>query len=184
MTAVEILASAERRGAADLVPVPGFVEFPFNPLVYDVASRCLADTPVDSARHTAVVLASTVGDWQTNDLASQRLIEGRVHNPLLFMQSTANAIQGHVSKEFGLTGPLMSFSAWRDMRVELTDMAQLLLGDDETLDRVLAIGVELAAGERTLAAYEQFSAEPPTADSAFAMVLVRQATNQNLGVRS
>jgi len=151
--------------------VPGFVESAFGPLVYQAAQRCLSTRPGDGAR-TAVVLASRMGDATTLDLGSRRLVAGQVHNPLLFMQSTANAILGHISRDFGITGPLLSLSTMDDIGTELRATARLLFEDGE-LDRVLLIGVELAGTARTAAACRELHTEPPATDSAFA-ILVEQ----------
>ncbi|WP_158889467.1 beta-ketoacyl synthase chain length factor [Amycolatopsis anabasis] len=159
------------RADASAPPVPGFVESVFSPVVYQAARRCLADRPGDGAR-TAVVLASTMGDATTLDLGSRLLVGGRVHNPLLFMQSTANAILGQLSRDFAITGPLLSLSTMDDLAGELLATAQLLL-EDEELDRVLLIGVELTGTDRTAAAYRELGTGPPAADLAVAIVLDR-----------
>ncbi|HKS46148.1 MAG TPA: beta-ketoacyl synthase N-terminal-like domain-containing protein [Amycolatopsis sp.] len=162
-----IVATAD----ASAPPVPGFVESTFNPLVYQVAQRCLSACPGDGAR-TAVVLASMMGDATTLDLGSRRLAAGQAHNPLLFMQSTANAVLGHISREFGITGPLLSLSTLDDLAGELFATARVLLEDGE-LDRVLLIGVELAGTARTTAAHRELGTEPPSADRAVAIVIDR-----------
>ena len=154
-------------------PVPGFVESAFNPLVYEVARRCLADRPGDGAR-TAVLLGSVVGDSTTTDLASRLMIGGQVSNPLLFMQATANAILGYLSKEFGITGPLVSLSALTDLGSALRDAAEAML-DDEELDRVLVVGVELTGNDRTAAACRDLGLERPTEDFAVAVLVDRDS---------
>ncbi|GAA2365762.1 hypothetical protein [Streptomyces cuspidosporus] len=123
--------------------LPGFVESSFSPLAYEVGSRCLTRQPGDGSR-TAVALASLMGDTTTADLASRRVISGQVHNPLLFMQATANSILGYLSREFGITGQTFSLSTLDDPLAELLAMADLLL-EDPDLDRVLVLGVELGA---------------------------------------
>lgn len=90
-------------GDIALPRLPGFVESAFSPLVFEVAARCLTECPGDGGR-MAVALASLMGDTTTADLASRRVVSGRVHNPLLFMQATANSVLGHLSREFGITG--------------------------------------------------------------------------------
>ncbi|MGI3204281.1 hypothetical protein ACRJ4W_51280 [Streptomyces sp. GLT-R25] len=91
-----------RDGDIPLPRLPGFVESAFSPLAYEAARLCLAEQPGDGAR-TAVALASTAGDTTTADLASRRMVSGRVHNPLLFMQATPNSVLGCLSREFGIT---------------------------------------------------------------------------------
>ncbi|QLH25014.1 hypothetical protein [Streptomyces sp. Rer75] len=153
-------------------PVAGFVESAFNPLVHQAVERCLSAHPGDGSR-TAMVLASTMGDATTLDLGSRRLVSGQVHNPLLFMQSTANAILGQLSRDFAITGPLLCLSTVADLAGELLATAELLL-EDEELDRVVLVGVELAGAERTTAAYRRLRGiGPPAADRAVALVLDR-----------
>lgn len=165
--------------AAAVPPVAGFVESAFSPLVYQAVERALTARPGDGSR-TAMVLASTMGDATTLDLGSRLLVAGQVHNPLLFMQSTANAILGQLSREFAITGPLLCLSAATDLAGELLNTAELLL-DDEELDRVVLVGVELAGTERTTAAYRHLRGSgsdigPPAEDLAVAIVLDRSDT--------
>ncbi|MGY1499507.1 hypothetical protein ACW4TU_23485 [Streptomyces sp. QTS52] len=163
-----------------LPKLPGFVESAFSPLAYEVSSRCLTARPGDNAR-TAVALASLTGDTTTADLASRRMVSGRVHNPLLFMQATANSVLGHMSREFGITGQMFSLSALGDPLTELLAMADLLLEDPE-LDRVLVLAVELGGGERVAAVHRELAAAhsghpipalPESAGLAAAMLLGR-----------
>ncbi|MEH0420381.1 hypothetical protein [Streptomyces sp. B21-083] len=140
-----------------LPKLPGFVESAFSPLAYEVSGRCLTAHPGDGDR-TAVALASLMGDTTTADLASRRMVSGRVHNPLLFMQATANSVLGHMSREFGITGQMFSLSTLDDSLSELLSMADLLL-EDEELDRVLVLGVELGGGERVAAVHRELAAD-------------------------
>jgi hypothetical protein len=133
-------------GPADTVPrVPGFIESEFNPLAYAVGRACLSGAPFDGAR-TAVVLGSVLGDTTTTDLHCRRLAAGQVHNPLLFMQATPNAVLGTLTAEFAVTGPTVAVSAPGDPAAQLIDVALALLADG--LSQVLVIAVELAAGDR------------------------------------
>ena len=141
--------------AAALPLLSGFVESIFSPLAYEATRRCLSAQPGDSAR-TAVVLASLMGDTTTTDLASQRLVAGRVHNPLLFMQATANSVLGYLSREFGITAQTLSLSTLDDPLVELLAMADLLL-DEPELDRVLLVAVEVAGGARVAAVQSELA---------------------------
>ncbi|MDQ0934273.1 hypothetical protein [Streptomyces turgidiscabies] len=162
-----------------LPKLPGFVESAFSPLAYEVSARCLTWAPGDGAR-TAVALASLAGDTTTADLASRRMVSGRVHNPLLFMQATANSVLGHMSREFGITGQMFSISTLDDALGELLSMADLLL-DDEEIDRVLVLGVELGGGERVAAVHRELAADsaltfadlPESAGLAAALLLGR-----------
>lgn len=156
---------------APVPPVSGFVESAFSPLVYEAVRRCLAGAPGDGAR-TALVLASVMGDAGTLDLGSRRLVAGEVSNPLLFMQSTANAILGRLSIDFAVTGPLMALSPAGDVAADLLAAADVLLADGE-VDRVVLVGVELAGTARTAAAHRELGTSPPAADLAVAILLDR-----------
>jgi hypothetical protein len=171
---------------ADPPRVPGFACSAFSPLVREAARRCLGDPGTPDApnpliaRHedtTAVVLATVAGDATTSDLASQNLLRGRVHNPLLFFQSVTTSILGYLTAEYGLTGPVSCLAADSGISEAALDAAALLLTDDD-LDQVLLIGVELAGTERTRAAFEHLAAAgaaagPPAADLAVALLLRR-----------
>ncbi|MGI5195107.1 hypothetical protein ACQEVY_15945 [Streptomyces sp. CA-288835] len=185
----------EATGADADIPLPrlpGFVESAFSPLAFDVSRQCLTERPGDGAR-TAVVLATLMGDTTTADLASQRMVSGRVHNPLLFMQATANAVLGYTSQEFGITGQTFSLSTLDDPVAELLAMADLLLEDPE-LDRVLVLGVELGGSERLAAMYQELVADsgrpapvpdlPATAGLAAAVLLGRPGGEAPVSVRS
>ncbi|MDT3396396.1 hypothetical protein RKE29_07035 [Streptomyces sp. B1866] len=156
---------------ADPPPVPGFVESAFSPLVHQAVARALSARPGDGSR-TALVLASAMGDAATLDAGSRLLAAGRVHHPLLFMQSTPNAVLGRLSCDFAVTGPLLALSATGDLADALLATGELLL-EDEELDRVVLVGVELAATGRTAAAHREMGTGPPAAERAVAIVLDR-----------
>jgi len=183
----------EATGATADIPLPrlpGFVESAFSPLAFEVSRQCLTERPGDGAR-TAVVLATLMGDTTTADLASRRMVSGRVHNPLLFMQATANAVLGYTSQEFGITGQTFSLSTLDDPVAELLAMADLLLEDPE-LDRVLLLGVELGGSERLAVMYQELAADsgrpvpdlPATAGLAAAVLLGRPGGEAPVSVRS
>ena len=160
LTVLAAATASHGTGRGDDIPLPklpGFVESAFSPLAYEVAARCLTARPGDGDR-TAVALASLTGDTTTADLASSRMVSGRVHNPLLFMQATANSVLGHMSREFGITGQMFSLSALADPPAELLAMADVLL-DDPELERVLVLGVELGGGERVAAVHRELAAD-------------------------
>jgi hypothetical protein len=161
------VASADVSG--QLEPVPGFIESEFNPLIYHAAVECLRGREFDGSR-VAVVVSSLIGDATTTGLASRLLVDGQVHNAILFMQATANAVLGFLSRELALTGSLFSMSTVDD---DPLDTAELLLTDPE-LDAVLLLTVELAADERTAAVYRLLGRTPPTIDGASALLLERQ----------
>ncbi|WP_327395972.1 beta-ketoacyl-[acyl-carrier-protein] synthase family protein [Streptomyces phaeochromogenes] len=179
-----------RDGDIPLPRLPGFVESAFSPLAYEAARQCLAERPGDRSR-TAVALASTAGDTTTADLASRRMVSGRVHNPLLFMQATPNSVLGYLSREFGITGQMFSLSTLDDPLTELLSMADLLLEDPE-VDRVLAVGVELGGSERLAAVYEELAdgrghpapALPADAGLAAAVLLGRPGNGTPVSIRS
>lgn len=166
------------------------MESAFSPVAYEVAARCLTERPGLGSR-TAVALASLMGDTTTADLASRRVVSGRVHNPLLFMQATANSVLGHISREFGITGQMFSLSTLDDPVTELLAMADLLLEDPE-LDQVLVMGVELGGGERLAAVHRELSAGtgrpaqdlPGSAALAVAVLLGRPGADALVTVRS
>ncbi|GAA3808591.1 hypothetical protein ACFS5L_01450 [Streptomyces phyllanthi] len=170
--------------------LPGFVESAFSPLAFEAARRCLTERPGDGSR-TAVALATLMGDTTTADLASRRMVSGRVHNPLLFMQATANSVLGYTSQEFGITGQMFSLSTVDDPVGELLAMADLLLEDPE-LDRVLVLGVELGGGERVAAAYRELTSGtgrpvpdlPGSGGLAAAVLLGRACAEAPVTVRS
>ncbi|UUU21174.1 hypothetical protein [Streptomyces sp. DSM 40750] len=191
-----------RDGDIPLPRLPGFVESAFSPLAYEVAARCLTERPDGGSprsseagsgggSRTAVALASLMGDTTTADLASRRVVSGRVHNPLLFMQATANSVLGHISREFGITGQMFSLSTLDDPVTELLAMADLLLEDPE-LDQVLVMGVELGGGERLAAVYRELSADsdrpvpdlPESAALAVAVMLGRPGADTPVTIRS
>ncbi|MEV1065811.1 hypothetical protein [Streptomyces sp. NPDC050263] len=173
-----------------LPKLPGFVESAFSPLAYEVSRRCLTERPGDGSR-TAVALAGLTGDTTTADLASSRMVAGRVHNPLLFMQATPNSVLGHTSREFGITGQMLSVSTLDDPVTELLTLAELLLEDPE-LDRVLVLGVELGGGARLAAVHRELAADsgrpvprlPAAAGLAAAVLLGRPDAGTPVTVRS
>lgn len=164
-----IRSSAKLDGPVELPAVTGFVGPDFNPMLYHVAMTCMAGQDIPGDR-LGVVLASLMGDSTTTDQASELLVNGQVHNPLLFMQATANAVLGRLSIELGITGPLLALSTTDDMAGALASAAELLLVEDD-LDAVLALGVELAPNPRTAHAYAQLPATPPAHDVAVAQLL-------------
>jgi hypothetical protein len=167
MTGLSLLTSAI--GDAQAPPVSGFIESPFNPLVYQVASRCLTAQPVDGDR-VGVVLTSFAGDSVTTDLAAELLDKGQKHNPLLFMQATANAILGYLSKEFAITGPLLSMSAGDSADSGPWALTTLLLADGD-LDQILVLGIELAGTARTDAVHRARGTTAPPRDLAVGLLV-------------
>lgn len=144
------VATVTLDGESDLPGVPGFIISRFNPLVNEVARRCLSVPVVGdvSGPGTAVVLGTVFGDSTTSDTASINLVTGDVRNPLLFYQSVPTTILGNVAREYGITGPVICLSVRKDPAAELAALTDLLFLDNE-IYRVLCIEVELATNPRT-----------------------------------
>jgi 3-oxoacyl-(acyl-carrier-protein) synthase len=157
----------------DAPSVSGFIESAFSPLAYEAVRQCLTEAKAEAdGSRTAIVLASVMGDSGTLDLGSRLLVAGEVSNPLLFIQSTANAILGRLSIDFAITGPLISLSAAGDLAAGLLATADLLLADGD-VDRVVAVGVELSGTERTAAGHRELGTTAPAGDLAVAILLDR-----------
>ncbi|MGC0398828.1 hypothetical protein RKD27_001472 [Streptomyces sp. SAI-126] len=178
-------AAAGLPGAADteLPKVVGFVVSRFSPLVHDVVTACLGapgtpdDLVGDLGPRTAIVLATLYGDTTTTDTATQRLVAGQVHSPLLFFQSVTTSILGHLTKRYGITGQLTCLSAGGDLAADALRTADLLLDQDD-VEQVLVIGVETEPGERATWVHERIAAEDgldalPAGDAAVALLLRR-----------
>jgi hypothetical protein len=178
------IAGGDRSAIAAVASLPGFVESTFSPLVYAAATRCLdednardgdAPEPAELDAGTAVVLASIFGDTTTADVASQRMVSGRVHNPLLFYQSVPSAVLGYLSRERRIIGPMSCISPVGSLVDALFDTADLLCFEWD-VRRVLLIGVELVANVRTHAVSAQ-STDPwiegalPAGDTAVALMV-------------
>ncbi|MFF1676954.1 beta-ketoacyl synthase chain length factor [Streptomyces sp. NPDC058256] len=177
---------------AELPNVPGFVLSRFSPLVAEVAGACLGDPGTEHdltagrAGRTAIVLATTYGDTTTSDVATQRLVAGKVHSPLLFFQSVTTSILGHLTKRYGITGPISCISAGTDPAAEALQLADLLL-DEEEVEQVLVIGVETAANERVDWVRERVGSARlfgplPQGDAAVALLLRRGNTDGSPGL--
>ncbi|MGW2112870.1 ketosynthase [Streptomyces sp. NPDC001948] len=142
-------------GAApvELPNVPGFVTSRFSPLVAAAVDACLGGPQDDSGpvagrgERTAIVLATACGDITTTDTATRRMVAGQVHSPLLFFQSVTTSVLGHVSKRYGITGPVSCVSDGGELAPRALELAGIMLEDD-WLDQVLLIGVDIAAAER------------------------------------
>lgn len=186
-SAVSFLASVVGRAAVvcssdeDAPPgVPGFIESRFNPLVRQAVDLCWSDAkpagPDQFADRTGVLMLTSFGDATTTDLASKRLLEGRVRNPLLFYQSVPTSILGFITRELGITGPLTCLSVHDGNTRDAFEMAGLMLTDG-TVDQLLLIGVELAGTARTTTAGAGVAGtvrDPALGDAAVALLLRRQ----------
>jgi len=133
-----------------LPPIAGFIVSSFNPLVAEVAERCLrahyGHPPADPGRAatTAVVLASVRGDTTTATAVADALATGRRVPPLLFFQSNPNAVVGHIAARWGLAGPVVCTSPAGDALADGLAVAGLLLADGAATE-VLVITADLAA---------------------------------------
>jgi 3-oxoacyl-(acyl-carrier-protein) synthase len=131
----------------DVLPqIAGFVVSAFNPMVAEAADRCLAaryGTPPADAPLTGVVLASVHGDTATADAVADALATGRRVPPLLFFQSNPNAVVGHVTARWGLTGPVACTSPAGEALADGLAVAALMI-DDGAADEVLVIAADLA----------------------------------------
>jgi 3-oxoacyl-(acyl-carrier-protein) synthase len=164
-----VLSSAEWPVDGDTAPTPiaGFVVSAFNPLVAEVADRCLrahyGQPPADAERgkRTGVVLASVRGDTTTADTVADAVLAGRRVPPLLFFQSNPNAIVGHVTARWGLGGPVVCTSPADDALADGLTVAALLLADGDATE-VLVITAELGeagGGSRAVAVLLSASAK-------------------------
>ncbi|WP_199823301.1 beta-ketoacyl synthase N-terminal-like domain-containing protein [Streptomyces sp. NRRL WC-3742] len=152
-TAYGLRVIAEARAdddAAPPPPLPGFASSGFNPLVAEVADRCLAahhGQPPAPGR-TALLLASTSGDRATARAIDESAEPGRRPAPLLFFQSNPNAVLGHIAARWGLTGPVVAIrpaeTAPGRIPADALDHAALLIADGDA-DRVLVIAAEETA---------------------------------------
>jgi hypothetical protein len=148
---------------ADLLPaIPGFIGSSFNPLVAEVAQRCLrsyfGSPPADLARgdRTGILLASATGDVATAEGIARAVDAGRRVPPLLFFQSNHNAVAGYVAMRWGLGGPVVcTIPTSGDAVADARESAQLLIEDGDA-DAVLVIVADQA---------------PAGADQAVAMLL-------------
>lgn len=144
LPALRVLArgrwSAETDGPPP--PVAGFVISEFSPSVAVAADRCLEEhygvAPVPEGPRAAVVLVSAAGDTDTARAVAGALDGGRRVPPLLFFQSNPNAVLGHVSSRWNLTGPVVALGAGH---ADPEEEAALLL-DDGDADLVLILTAE------------------------------------------
>lgn len=149
-----------------LPPIPGFIVSSFNPLVAEVADRCLrrrTDPPPADVRRgttrsgagdataparTALLLASVGGDRATARAIAEAVRAGRRVPPLLFFQSNPNAVLGHIAARRGLTGPVVCVSPPPEgaggITADALAEADWLLRDGDA-DEVLLIAAEQGA---------------------------------------
>jgi hypothetical protein len=146
-----VLARAQWPSApGDTLPaIPGFVTSTFSPLVVEVAQRCLRGffgaAPADPARgeRTGVVLASATGDLTTAAAVAQAVGQERRVPPMLFYQSTPNAVVGYLTARWGLCGPVVCTVPLGDAMADARACADLLIGSGDA-DAVLVIVADQA----------------------------------------
>lgn len=155
MSGLRVLAEARwpAEGNADEPPpvVAGYLLSTFNPLVADVAERCLAAhhgerpaLPADGA-DTAIVLVSASGDATSAEHVAATVDDGRSVGPLFFFQSVPNSIAGYVAARWGLAGPVTCLCPTGDPMADGLEAARLLL-DDGAARSALVICVEQGGG--------------------------------------
>jgi 3-oxoacyl-(acyl-carrier-protein) synthase len=146
-----VLAQAEWPAApGDTLPaVPGFVTSTFSPLVVEVAQRCLhaffGAAPASPARgeRTGVVLASSTGDLATSAAVAQAVSQERRVPPMLFYQSTPNAVVGYLTARWDLRGPVVCTVPLGDAMADARACADLLIRSGDA-DAVLVVVADQA----------------------------------------
>jgi hypothetical protein len=148
--AVGLTVLAETRwpdaDAAEPEPLPGFVYSSFSPLVAATAGRCLAHrygaapVPQGEGERVALILVSVRGDVPIARAIAQAVDSGGRMSPLLFFQSVANAVLGHIATRWGIGGPLLCISPVTDPEADALALAADVLvdGDADTALVVLA----------------------------------------------
>lgn len=124
-------------GSDELPGLPGFIVSSFNPLVAEVARRCLSqffgEPPVDPARgeRIAMVLVSPTGDIATAAAVAAAVDQGRRVPPMLFYQSNLGAVVGFVTARWGLAGPVACVCPSGDPLTTARDCASLAVADGD-----------------------------------------------------
>jgi hypothetical protein len=146
-------------GDHEVPQVPGFVLSSFNPLVAEVAERCLRDcygeppAPPDAGRGLATIVVSASGDLASAMHVAQAVDSGARVGPLMFFQSVPNSIVGHVAARWGLGGPVVCLCPVGDPMADGLAQAALLIEDgDATAALVVLVEQSGVDGERATAA--------------------------------
>jgi hypothetical protein len=141
-----VLASArwpETITDTEVKPLAGFVVSTFNPLLAEVAERCLSRRPAPTdGTVTAVIVVTEMGDVTSAMHVSAAVDAGERVRPLLFFQSVPNAVAGYVAARRHLSGPMVCVS---DADAGLA-LAALLI-DDADADEALVVSVDVALTE-------------------------------------
>jgi hypothetical protein len=129
--------------------LPGFVCSSFSPLVAHTAGRCLsrwygaAPLPPAEGERVALILASVRGDVAIARTIAQIVDSGGRMPPLLFFQSVANAVLGHIAALWGIGGPLLCTSPVTDPQADTLALAASVLADGDA-DTALVVLAEPA----------------------------------------
>lgn len=144
-----VLAEARWPEAAEPEALPGFVYSTFSPLVAATAGRCLArrygEAPIPQAEgeRIALILASVRGDVAIARAIAQSVDDGGRISPLLFFQSVANAVLGHIAKSWGIGGPVLCTSPVTDPAADALALAADVIADGDA-DTALVVLAEPA----------------------------------------
>jgi hypothetical protein len=124
-------------GVAQPEPLPLFMYSSFSPLVAATAGRCLsrwygaAPVPPGEGERVALILASVRGDVAIARAIARSVDGGRRMPPLLFFQSVANAVLGHIAALWGIGGPLLCTSPGTDPEADALALAASVLADGD-----------------------------------------------------
>lgn len=141
--------SAPEPNAPEPKPLPGFVYSSFSPLVAAVAGQCLsrwygaAPVPPAEGERVALILASVGGDVAIARAIAQTVDGGGRMSPLLFFQSVANAVLGHIATVWGIGGPMLCISPVTDPEADALALAASVLADGDA-DTALVVLAEQA----------------------------------------
>jgi 3-oxoacyl-(acyl-carrier-protein) synthase len=146
--AFELVTSAEVHAGPELPQLPGFMASDFAPLVYAAVRGCLGDARSEHqlkgvGNRVAMILGSQRFDTVTLELSVEHVNRGRV-NPILFYQVVPTAVLGQIARDYRLTGPVSCVAVAGDARVEVLELARLLLADRDA-EWVLGVTVALNA---------------------------------------
>lgn len=121
----------------ELPQVPGFVLSSFNPLVAEVADRCLrryyGEPPLspEVGGAVAMIIVSASGDAASAAHVARTVDAGSRVGPLFFFQSVPNSIAGHVAARWGLGGPVVCLCPIGDPMADGLAQAGLLIEDGD-----------------------------------------------------
>ena len=117
--------------------IPGFILSSFNPLVAEVADRCLrryyGEPPLtpELGAAVAMIIVSASGDAVSADHVARTVDAGSRVGPLFFFQSVPNAIAGQVAARWGLGGPVVCLCPTGEPRADGLAQAAALIEDGD-----------------------------------------------------